>query len=208
MSIVKPATSVEEIVKVYNDFELMKQKLLTDQDYQIIKDKKYIKRSGFRKIATFFNLSDRIIEKVRTDRADGSFTWSFVVEARAPNGRTSIGVGICDSKERSFAHTDHDVYATSHTRAKSRAISDLVASGVVSAEEIEAENNTVEFKEISIVEALTRVGIDPKLVEIRLENGRTLIYATRGLDDWVSCKVALAVIGYVWNPSLARWEKQ
>lgn len=114
----------------------MKAKLLNEEDYQAIAGKRYIKRSGFRKIAVYFGISGRIIKEERTDRDDGSFTWHIEVEATAPNGRSCVGVGACDSRERNFAHLEHDVYATAHTRAKSRAISDLVAGGAVSAEEV------------------------------------------------------------------------
>lgn len=136
--IVRPLTTVEGAVKAWHDFENLKNKLLTVEDYQTIQGKKWIKRSGFRKLAVCFGLSDRIVEEQRSDREDGSFMWRIVVESRAPNGRISTGVGICDSKERVFAHPEHDVYAIAHTRSKNRAISDMIAGGAVSAEEMEA----------------------------------------------------------------------
>jgi hypothetical protein len=140
---VMPLATPEEVEKAWAIFEAMKARLLVDDDYQAIAGKRYIKRSGFRKIAVFFGLSDRILEQERVDREDKSFTWRIVVEATAPNGRTSIGTGVCDSKERKFAHVEHDVLATAHTRAKSRAISDMVAGGAVSAEEMEAQEKPV-----------------------------------------------------------------
>ncbi|PNX46582.1 MAG: hypothetical protein BV457_07445 [Thermoplasmata archaeon M9B1D] len=42
----------------------------------------------------------------------------------------------CSGKKH-FAHPEHDIHATAHTRAKNRAISDLIAGGEVSAEEVE-----------------------------------------------------------------------
>lgn len=136
---VKPLVSPEEAAEEWARFQALKTKLLTDEDYQTILGKRYIKRSGFRKIAVYFGLSDKILEQERKDRGDGSFFWRIVVEVEAPNGRISTGVGACDSRERKFAHIEHDVYAIAHTRAKSRAISDMVAGGVVSAEEMEAQ---------------------------------------------------------------------
>jgi len=144
--IVKPLITVEEAVKTWQIFEELKKKLLIDEDYQTIQGKQWIKRSGFRKLAVFFGLSDRIIEQERTDREDGSFLWRIVVEVKAPQGRTSTGVGICDSKERQFAHPEHDVYAIAHTRSKNRAISDMIAGGAVSAEEIDAIKDQAESK--------------------------------------------------------------
>lgn len=136
--IVRPLVSPDQAAYEWKIFEQLKANLLSSDDYQEIMGKKYIKRSGFRKIAVYFGLSDSILEEQKVEREDGTFYWRIVVEAKAPNGRTSVGVGICDSKERKFAHLEHDVYATCHTRAKSRAISDMVAGGALSAEEMEA----------------------------------------------------------------------
>lgn len=144
---VKPLVSPERAAEDWELFLALKAKLLTDEDYQDIAGKRYIKRSGFRKIAVYFGLSDRILEQERVDRDDGSFFWRIVVEVEAPNGRVSTGVGACDSRERNFAHVEHDVYAIAHTRAKSRAISDMVAGGAVSAEEMEAEISSTEPEE-------------------------------------------------------------
>jgi hypothetical protein len=133
---VLPLVSPEKAAEQWALFEALKAKLLGDQDYQLIQGKRYIKRSGFRKIAVYFGISDRILKEERSERDDGSFTWRIAVEAYAPNGRACVGLGACDSRERKFAHLEHDVYSTAHTRAKSRAISDLVAGGAVSAEEV------------------------------------------------------------------------
>ena len=137
--LVVPLVTPEEAKKRWKQFEALKAELLGDEDYQSISGKRYIKRSGFRKLSVFFGLSDRIVKEERVDRReDSSFVWRIIVEVIAPNGRTCIGVGACDSKERKFSHPEHDVWSTCHTRAKSRAISDMVAGGVVSAEEMDS----------------------------------------------------------------------
>jgi len=133
---VRPLVSADEAAKAWRAFKELKQKLLDKDDYQRIGDKKFIRKSGFRKLSVVFNLSDEIVEQEKTVREDDSFYWRIVTMVTAPNGRTSTGVGICDSKERNFAHIEHDVYSTAHTRAKNRATSDMVAGGVVSAEEM------------------------------------------------------------------------
>ena len=132
-----PLVTPEQAAQQWQLYKQVKASVLDKTDFQKISGKQFTKKSGFRKIATFFGLSDRITEKQRVDREDGSFMWMITVEASAPNGRVSQGVGICDSRERNFAHVEHDVYATAHTRAKNRAISDMVAGGEVSAEEME-----------------------------------------------------------------------
>ena len=60
----------------------------------------------------------------------------YVVEAKAPNGRSAVGVGIASIHERQFSNPEHDIPATAHTRAKNRAFADLFGLGEVSAEEI------------------------------------------------------------------------
>jgi hypothetical protein len=138
IAIVLPLVTAEEAQTQWRRFEDLKQKLLIEEDYQTIQGRRFIKRSGFRKLAVVFGLSDRVLQQERLDRPDGSFVWRVTVEIAAPNGRTSIGMGACDSKERNFAHTEHDVLSVAHTRSKSRGISDMVAGGAVSAEEMEA----------------------------------------------------------------------
>lgn len=133
---VQPLISPELAAKAWREFLELKQKLLDDGDYALIKGKKVIRKSGFRKLSVVFNLSDEIVEQEKTIREDDSFYWRVVTMVTAPNGRTSVGVGICDSNERKFAHSEHDVYSTAHTRSKNRAISDMIAGGVVSAEEM------------------------------------------------------------------------
>lgn len=205
---VLPLVTAEQARDGWAKFEALKAALLTEDDYQRISGKAFIKRSGFRKIAVYFGLSDSILEEERKDREDGSFTWRIMVEARAPNGRTSIGVAICDSAERKFSHVEHDTYATAHTRAKSRAISDLVGGGAVSAEELEAqEEKPPEPRELGVSETLTRIGIDPRLVEIRREGGQTIVKPTPGLVDWSTATIALRVIGYAWDPVAKIWTR-
>jgi len=159
MAIVEPVAPTDKLLAGLQRFEELKKALLTDEDWQIIwvtvKDpdtgeknrerKKFIRRTGFRKLALAFNLSTKLASEQRVDRPDGSFMWKIQVEVEAPNGRTSWGIAVCDSRERDFSqHQEHDVYSTAYTRALNRAISDMIAGGVVSAEEIEAEQQLPE----------------------------------------------------------------
>lgn len=118
----------------------MKKQLLDRTDYQTISGKSFIKKSGWRKLALVFNICDEIAKEERDVRDDGSFVWTFRVRAIAPNGRFTEAVGSCDSRERKFSKTEHDVKSTAHTRAKSRAISDLIAAGEISAEEMTSDD--------------------------------------------------------------------
>lgn len=141
---------VEYAAKAQQNFLDLVEALLDDTDYQGTKKKK----SAWRKLARAFNISDEPITKeIIRDENHQIISAYFEVKAVLPNGRSGFGVGDCsifdkikaDDVEppsnfelrKRFTNAEHDVIATAHTRAKSRAISDLVGGGEVSAEELE-----------------------------------------------------------------------
>ena len=136
VGIVRPAVNPADALAAWKEFQDLRKAILDKSDFQKIGNKDFIKKSGWRKFATFYNLTDRITEEHLIEPLDGGFYWKVKVLCIAPNGRTVEGVAICSSDERKFAHPTHDVYATAHTRAKNRAISDMIAAGEVSAEEV------------------------------------------------------------------------
>jgi len=135
--IVRPAVSAREALAAWKEFQALKKMILEKSDLQRIGNKDFIKKSGWRKFATFYNLTDRITEETQVKSGSGYY-WKIKVVCIAPNGRTVEGVGICSSTERKFSHPEHDIYATAHTRAKNRATSDMIAAGEVSAEEVQS----------------------------------------------------------------------
>lgn len=138
--LLQPVAANDHIVEVFRNYQRLKTSLLDESDFQIISNKKFIKKSGWRKLGTAFGISDEIVKEERRVN-DKFFTYEVTVKVSAQNGRYAFGVGSCSSTERRFAHPDHDVRATSHTRAKNRAISDLVGFGEVSAEEMGNETD-------------------------------------------------------------------
>ena len=134
---------VEGTVNALKKFLELKEEVLQENDTVMISSKKYIKRSGWRKIALAFNVSTEIIS---VERDYGSDLKICHVKARAiaPNGRVSEEIASCDSAEfqGNIKFTIHNVETKAATRAINRAISNLVGGGEVSAEEIEqGENN-------------------------------------------------------------------
>ena len=143
---------------MHNYQELVKA-LLEPSDYQKINGVPKKKKSAWRKLATAFNISDDIVEKeiIREEDHQIISAW-FVVKATLPNGRYGIGVGDCSifdkinkkdtempsnfELRKRFNNAEHDVLTTAHTRAKSRAISDLVGGGEVSAEEMSSQTKS------------------------------------------------------------------
>ena len=133
--IVVPAVSAAAMRASMQQFQSLKASLLDKSDIATIQNKPFIKRSGWRKLALAFNISDEIIKDERVVHND-DFECRIWVKVWAPNGRSVVGIGACSSKERNFAHVEHDVYATAHTRAKNRALSDMIGSGEISWEEL------------------------------------------------------------------------
>lgn len=102
----------------------------------------FVKKSGWRKIAKAFGLSvTRVDDGVeRDDEGNPLRAWA-IYRAAHSNGQTQDGDGYCSVDESRFAQVkgrqklENDLRATATTRAKNRAISDLVGMGEVSAEE-------------------------------------------------------------------------
>ena len=129
-----PAMSPETAKKAMQTYQAICREMLDKSDVVDIQGKQYKKRSAYRKLARAFGISDEIIKEEHE-----AGVWRIHVRAFTPNGRSAVGVGSCSNTERQFAHPDHDIYAIAHTRAKNRAIADLIGSGEVSAEEVDAK---------------------------------------------------------------------
>lgn len=167
VGIVKPVDNIDEVVEVYDQFEELKDKLLDfENDVVKISGNPHIMKSGWRKIATAFNLD---VEVTGTERSEGEdiIRYKVVARATAPNGKTITSSALCASNESNFMETlekggdwyaddddvfkidgkyrrlkdksavnEHNLMTIAETRAKNRAISDLVGGGEVSAEEM------------------------------------------------------------------------
>lgn len=144
-----------------NNYQEAIKALLTPEDYQTIANKDFKKKSAWRKLATAFRISDEIVnEQLEYDDINQIVRARYRVRCTLPNGRTAEGVGVCsifdkirynatknnpaDNETPSnfelrgrFSNAEHDVPSTAHSRAKNRAIADLIGAGEVSAEEME-----------------------------------------------------------------------
>jgi hypothetical protein len=118
--------------------------MLTDRDWQVIPSGKFVKRSGWSKIATGYGLSTEVLALEIDRDEDGQPIRAHArVRATHPTGRFEENSGGCAITEQRFrtaggrAKAEHDIPATAVTRAKNRAIADLVGFGAVSAEEMD-----------------------------------------------------------------------
>lgn len=129
---------VKQVLDEWRVYQQLTKDLLDDTDYQKKGDRLYKKKSAWRKYAKAFRISTRILEKeIIKDDIGRVIEATFLVEAEAPDGRTEEGWGNASEFERRFSKPNHDIPSTAHTRAKNRAISDLIGAGEVSADEID-----------------------------------------------------------------------
>lgn len=156
MGIVAPQVDVKEAVSIFNKFTEFKQKLLSKDDYLYIgKDGKpttkekgaaeYIKKSGWRKFSTVFNLDCQLIDKNRETYEDPEgkyYVWTYDVRVTAPNGRFQDAEGVATSRDPFFTKggkqlpEEKNIMLKAQTVGFNRAISDLIGGGAKSAEEM------------------------------------------------------------------------
>lgn len=154
--IVMPAVNAKEALAAWQAYLDLKEAIVDKKtDVQFIDGKPFLKKSYWRKTATFFNLNVEVVEE-HSEKLGSTFVYHFSCKATAPNGRYAIGVGSCDAFEKAkmidgkyMAYNKykkiwepaqpnslHNIRSTAETRAFNRAVSNLVGGGEVSAEEI------------------------------------------------------------------------
>ena len=122
--------------------------VLEADDWQQVRDKKFVKRSGFQVLGAANNVTtSRLSMEIDRDPESGDILRArCLYRASDPKtGRSAEASGACSIKEKRFRmesareRDEHDIITTAETRATSRAISNLVAFGAVSAEEVTEE---------------------------------------------------------------------
>lgn len=132
--------NVELALQQWTIYQELTQHLLDESDYQKIGDRKFKKKSAWRKYMRAFNISTTIQEKeIEKDKHGRVTNATFIIKAISPDGRYAEGWGNCSKFERKFNKPNHDIPSTAMTRATNRAVSDLIGAGEVSAEEITPE---------------------------------------------------------------------
>ena len=164
LEVLRPVGSVVQIVQAWKEYEALKRALLTENDwYAVSGNPPKLKRSGWQKLGAAFGLEDDVINEVNVQDPTNPLHWAtkFTVRVRARNGRTAIGVGSCSTKEFSFRlgddgritypepskktgryeilPLDHFVQTKAHTRAKCRAIADMLGGAEEIAEDFEEQ---------------------------------------------------------------------
>ncbi|XP_075507881.1 uncharacterized protein LOC142544730 [Primulina tabacum] len=117
-------------VSLFKEYQNAAMAILEKSDYTMISGNPYIKKSGWRKISFYFNLSYEIKDKtIEFDENRNVQRAEFVVRAYMQGGRFSDGWGSCERREKRFMKPNHDIPSTAETRAKNKACQDLLGIG-------------------------------------------------------------------------------
>src|SRR4051794_6329676 len=73
-SLMRPAGSVEQIAAAMEQYQSLRQRLITASDLQVIGKKEFVTKSGWRKIATAFSLSIESLALDLTTDENGDVT--------------------------------------------------------------------------------------------------------------------------------------
>ena len=157
--VVSLAVTPEALVEFYKQYEDIKKKLLTENDYVIINGVKTIAKSGWFKLGVAFNLDTLIINEQRRVSEDSIITWEIAVQCRAPNGRLVQEVGVCDDGPRDRKDVaEHVVKAMAMTRATERAYIKMLGSPDSAAEDARPNKTPTKFCKCEAGPATTQDG--------------------------------------------------
>lgn len=207
-SIVMPEVNGSQALEVWKAYQELKTKIVEKSDIQVIQGREFLKKSYWRKVATFFSLTIDVVSESH-EQLGRTIVWHFTVKATAQNGRSSIGTGSCDAYEKAtlrdgqyvdkygkpaLPNSLHNIRSTAETRATNRAISNLVGGGEVSADEIinhtdidvsdvpeewQAEAKAAELQKVQSGMAQVE-DVDPDEVSSGIEKARAAAAKVRG----------------------------
>ncbi|XP_050227093.1 uncharacterized protein LOC126676836 [Mercurialis annua] len=117
-------------VSLFKDYQDAAMAILEKSDYTRISGHPFIKKTGWRKISLYFNISYEIRDKnIEFDDNRNVQRAEFIVRAHMQGGRFSDGWGSCERREKKFTKPNHDIPSTAETRAKNKACQDLLGIG-------------------------------------------------------------------------------
>lgn len=145
-SVVGGLPSFAEIREYLDRYNFVKKNVVDRSDFHEYRNNKgeiklFMKKSGFRKFIHAFGLSVQVVKREgrmyfdQTTKRQG-IEYEVWARCTAPNGQFTEDVAICQQYEKNSNKSKHDILTTATTRAINRAISNLVAYGEVSAEEV------------------------------------------------------------------------
>ena len=167
--------SAHDMAKDMQTYQQLFDKLLDSNDVANIQGKKYVKKSGWAKLAVPYNISTSIVEE-RVERPitedPTKVVYHFTVRAEVPDVRSVEEVGSCDNITDKKDSPVHIIRTMAKTRATSRAIAAIMGKSEQSAEDMESipqqktGPNPPTSKQIAFLKALDKdVTIPPTMYE-------------------------------------------
>ena len=163
-------------------WQKLKSDVLSNEDVLMIQGKSFIKRSGYRKIALAFNLSTEVLKTFPICENGRIIGYTVEARATAPNGRYATDTASCEMDELQGDRTHHNCLTRATTRSISRAISDLVGGGEVSAEEMETQHTLVPGNRLPDVQQPEQRFISPKQISYIHSLARQIASKDKGFD--------------------------
>ena len=131
-----------KIAAMMNAFDEAKRLVARPGDFIRIQGREVGKKSLWRRLARAFALSVEIVRlDIRRDEAGNVLSADCVARATHPAGASMEAYGGADINEKRGWNKPADMIATAQTRAVSRAISDLIAGGEVTADEMDESDD-------------------------------------------------------------------
>lgn len=150
-TITRPLVTTEQAINAYNEYQQLKQAVAGPEDFIAFRQQGRELEAPTKKwrvkLCKFYGVSCEIVSEEIEHMPDGSYVFKATAKATAPNGQFMYGDGSCwsETKKTAFGKNSDVVHNTrSHavTRAKNRAVLELVGFGEVSAEEISGDGNS------------------------------------------------------------------
>lgn len=146
VTISRPLVNAAQAIEIYNEYQQLKQAVAGPEDFVTFYDSKRRPMEAPTKkwrvkLCKFYGVSCEVISESVEHMPDGSYVVKATARAEAPNGQYMFGDGSCwsETKKNSFGKNSdifHNTRSHAVTRAKNRAVLELVGFGEVSAEEI------------------------------------------------------------------------
>ena len=177
-AIVLPAVTPKEALDAWEKFQELKKAIIEPSDVQAIQGRQYLKKSFWRKIAKFFNLSVVVHTEHRVAEENKTITYEIIYRASAPNGAEADGDGACNTKEKGREVTAHVARGTAHSRAFNRAVMNLVGGSEVSADEMDVIEEERRMPQLAKQAPKAVPQNDPKTLAIRA------LYEAQKQSEW------------------------
>ncbi len=211
----QPLSFAEVLARVANDDAIRAQQqlvvaydracraLIGPNDIQRDGGREFKKKSAWLKLARYFGINTEIVSVYGSWETDEDGQRHYMAEATvrgvAAWGQTAEDIGVCTTRESRLkkpaqkSKADKHIRATAVTRARNRVISDLIAAGEVSAEEMEFGGAT----SVELPATTDQVARITDLMSDRRMDGRDRAAMIRRLERGMTAEAAEMAIEYL-----------